>query len=79
MKKFEYAKIEEQLLEFISLNINAKNPITIWTIETYCDPLMPEKAQDLYNTKYIRINCFIKNGFALRTSARIGHLYPKNS
>ena len=54
-QKPDLFEIEEQLLDFIALNINAKNPLTIWTIVTYCDKIYPEKAKDPFNTKYIRI------------------------
>ena len=30
-KKPDLVEIEKQLLEYIALNINAKNPLTIWT------------------------------------------------
>ena len=63
-KKPDLAEIEEKLLEFIALNLNAKNPVTIWTIITYCDKIFPEKSKDSFNTKYIRIYRFVKkHGF----------------
>ena len=45
-KKPDLAEIEEKLLEFIALNLNAKNPVSIWTIVTYCDKIYPEKSKD---------------------------------
>ena len=79
-QKPDLFEIEEQLLDFIALNINAKNPLTIWTIVTYCDKIYTEKAKDLFNTKYIRIYLFIKkHGFTVRKPTKQGHIYPKNS
>jgi len=78
--KPDLAEIEEKLLEFLALNLNAKNPVTIWTIVTYCDKIYPEKSKDSFNTKYIRIYRFIKkHGFTVRKPTKQGHLFPKNS
>ena len=63
-KKPDLTEIEEKLLEFIALNLDDKNPVTIWTIITYCDKIFPEKSKDSFNTKYIRIYRFVKkHGF----------------
>ena len=79
-KKPDLAKIEELLIEFIALNLNAKNPLTIWIIVAYYDKIYPEKLKDRFNTKYIRIYRFIKkDGFTVRKTNKQGHLYPKNS
>ena len=75
-KKPDIAEIEDKLLEFIALNLNAKNPLTIWTIVNYWDKNYPEKAKDSFNTKNIRIYRFIKkHGFTVRKPTKQGHLY----
>ena len=34
-EKNKYEEIEEKLLEYITININAKNPLTIWSVVSY--------------------------------------------
>ena len=38
-KKTKYEEIEEKLLEYITININAKNPLTIWSVVSYYDKI----------------------------------------
>ena len=38
-EKNKYEEIEEKLLEYITININAKNPLTIWSVVSYYDKL----------------------------------------
>lgn len=60
-RKIDYESIEGKILEFIALNINAKIPIIIWSIVTFCDKLIPEKVKENFMAKYMKIYIFIKN------------------
>ena len=44
----DLVEIEEKLLEFIELNLNAKNPVTIWTIVTYWDKIYTINSKDSF-------------------------------
>ena len=67
-KKTKYEEIQEKLLEYITININAKNPITIWSVASYYDKFQQEIIiNNQYKAKYQLIYRFIKKyGFSIR-------------
>ena len=76
-KKTKYEEIEEKLLEYITLNINEKNPLTIWSVVSYYDKLLPETVGEHYKAKYQIVYRFIKKyDFCKRKPTRQGHLFP---
>ena len=76
-KKTKYEEIKEKLLEYIIININVKNPLTIWSVVSYYDKFLLESSGGNYKAKYHRIYRFIKKyGFYIRKPTRQGHLFP---
>ena len=79
-KSIKYEEIEEKLIEYITININAKNPLTIWSVVSYYEELVPENSNVNYKAKYQRIYRLLKKyGFCIRRPTRQGHLFPLNS
>ena len=75
-----FINVEEQLLEYISLNLKTKTPITLRNLISYWDKLAPEKANDSFNAKKMRVYRFIKkNGFSISTKDKKGQLCQKDS
>ena len=75
-----YINIEEKLLEFIALNLKEKTPITINNLISYWDKLAPEKANDSFSAKKMRVYRFIKkNGFSIKTQNKQGQLSKKDT
>ena len=78
-RKKDYESIHwRKNIRFIVLNINTKKSITVLSLITLCDKLIPEKSKDNSMTKYMRIYRFIKiHCFSVRKPTRQGHLFPK--